>query len=370
MNNCCNKCSSCGGCGCNKCEPARYSCNSGKAPFCKNQKLKETCTTLSTNSSKKTLNYKGECGTNVITGEQLGDLIRLEDLTDTDILNKESCQLLVWDPHCGCDTDCEEGCEKITAKWENYSIPDAGDCVIEQTEDGYYKVLVKDDCGCIKECRLPVVSDMNTISCYVRDSVPDDPDWPWYYGIYNEDINLYLEQNAGTYFGKYDLEVTVNYGIQVVKPSKGLNMNFRSLVLPVVNGEDPDAAHMSSILQDDVTYSASDPQIPWGTKSMRGTVTFIVPKGKEAYLHHEFRFRSIESSKTASYATNTLDGQRVPTEKASVVDKMDYNASRLNALQVIVKPTMGYTQKDPVIDKAKDQLDPAVDVYPNIEIAS
>ena len=367
MNTCCNKCNSCG---CGDCGPARYSCNS-KSSSGKRCKCKETCTTISTNASKKILNYKGECGTSTITGAQLGELIRLEDLADTDILNKESCQLLAWDPHCGCDTDCEEGCEKITAKWTNYTIPDAGDCEIEQTEDGYYKVLIKDDCGCIKECRLPIVADLNTISCYVRDSVPDDPDWPWYYGIYNDTIHLYLEQNAGAYFGKYDLEVTVNYGIQVVRPTRGKNMNFRSLVVPVIEGETTDAEHMSSILQGNATasVSASDsPIIPWGTQSMRGTITFIVPKGKEADLRHEFRFRSYESVRLpgCQYATSEYDGQRVPTEKSSVIDQMDYNASRLNALQVLIKPTNAYVNKSPVIDTARDQLDDPVDIIPNM----
>ena len=373
MNNCnCNNT-----CDCDQCGPAPYGCNfditvnpydatewianfNGCTTKFRVPKIAETCTTVSLNNSNATLTHKGECATQTITGEQLGNIINLEELRDVEMSDVDAGQIMVYNPHC--DDECAD-CRKIGAKWENYSIPDAGDCVIEQ-ENGYYKVLVKDECGLIKECRLPVVGDMNSVSCYVRDSVPDDPDWPWYYGCYNEDINLYLQQNASTYWNKYDLEVTVNYGIQVVKSSASKNVNFRSLVIPVVAGEEPDAAHESCILQNNTTYSPSSQEdIPWGTVSLRGSFTFIVPKGKEAHLHHEFRLR--DNASFPNYYTSQYDGQMVPTAVAGRFDQMVHNASRLNQLQIIVRPAFGYTNKSPVIDTARTQLDSPVDVYPN-----
>ena len=121
----------------------------------------------------------------------------------------------------------------------------------------------------------------------------------------------------------------------------------------------------SSILQDQSTVSwQNQPYIPWGTVCLRGSLVFYVPKGKEAYLHHEFRLRTKDSH--AAYATNALDGQKVPDEIAGQVDRMLYTASRLNALQIIVKPARGTSNTSPVVDAERSQLDAAVDVYPNI----
>jgi len=249
--------------------------------------------------------------------------------------------------------------------WRNYHIPDAGECEVEPDDDGYYHVLIKDDCGCIKECRLPVVPDGSAVINYIRDSVPDDPDFPWYYGCYNDHINLNLAQNVPQWFGKYDLEITVNYGIQAVKSTASKCVNFRSLMVPVVAGTSINVAKMSSILQDDTVYSASNPEIPWSSKSMRGSICFIVPKGKEAYLHHEYRLRTVDSH-AAYYTNSTYDGKKVPDDIAGQIDTMPYNASRLNALQIIAKPARGISNLNPVVDTERGQLDAPVDEYPNI----
>ena len=45
---------------------------------------------------------------------------------------------------------------------------------------------------------------------------------------------------------------------------------------------------------------------------------------------------------------------------------MPHNASRLHALQVMVKPASGITSFDPVKDADRTQLDAPVDLYPNI----
>ena len=379
----CNKCNdnpcSCNSCSCDHCAPARYSCGfdiqvdpynsstwlvtmNGCLHRVKIPKISETCTNLSTDFSSANLIYNGECGQSTISGAQIGEIINLNDLRDVDVSDADSCDIMVFDPGC---TDCGDGCKPKPAMWRKYHIPDAGDCEVEPDDDGYYHVLIKDDCGCIKECRLPVVPNGSAVINYIRDSVPDDPDFPWYYGCYNDRINLHLADNVPQWFGKYDLEITVNYGIQAVKSTASKCVNFRSLMVPVVDGTSINVAKMSSILQDDTTYSASSPEIPWASKSMRGSITFIVPKGKEAYLHHEYRLRSVDSH--ADYYFNAAyDGKKVPDDIAGQIDIMPYNASRLNALQIIARPARGVSNFEPVVDSIRSQLDDHIDEYPNI----
>ena len=381
--NCCNKCNSsnpCNKCG-GSCCPAKYNCsfNIEMSPYdeytwivttcgmphkVKIPKLPETCTSLSVNGTDATLVYKGECDTDIITGEQLGSIIRLNDLKDVDASMPDHCSMLVFDPFCA---ECGDGCTSPADMWKPYSIPDAGDCIIPLDEDGYYKVLVKDDCGCIKECRLPAKPDDEDKIIYLRDSTPEDPDYPWYYGIYNETINLYLSKNVPKWFGKYDLEITVNYDIQVILSYKCKNTNYRSLVVPCVEGQRGDAAYDSSILQGQSTWEDKISPMrgtPWGTVTQRSSITFVVPKGKEGYLHHEFRLRSAESF--PKYVESPLDGQKVPDEIASQYNVIPWTASRLHALQCIIKPTSGEVDKNPTRDEIRNQLDHWEDWYPNI----
>lgn len=380
MMNACNKCSSCGPdpCSCGGCKPAKYGCDfnimanpfdssvwnvtiNGATTRVKIPKINETDTKLSTNYTSSSLIYNAEKHTDVITGAQLGALIKMEDLRDTESSNADSCDLMVFNPYC---TDCGDGCKPKNARWTNYHIPDAGDCEVELDDNGYYHVLIKDDCGCIKECRLPAIANGSTQISYIRDSVPDDPDFPWYYGIYNDTINLHLAENAPAFFGKYDLKITVNYGIQVTHPTAAPNTNFRSLVVPNVQDTEIDATMFSCILQNQSTVNNSAPVVPWGTVCMRGSLVFYVPKGKEASLHHEFRLRGFPTP--IQYLTNALDGQKVPDSEAGQVDHGRYTMSRLNSLQIVVEPARGTSNTHPTTDPDRDQLDPAVDVYPNI----
>lgn len=372
-NNCTNPCED----PCNSsCRGAKYGCDfqilaspfdesvwnvtiCGATTRVKIPKLSETDTKLSTSYGSKSLIYNAEKHTDIITGDQLGGLINLEDIRNVDVANADNCDLFVYNPSC---SECGEGCEPKTAKWTKYHIPDAGDCELELDEDGYYKVLIKDDCGCIKECRLPVMPEGMTTIDYVRDSVPDDPDFPWYYGIYNDRINLHLAENAAKWFGKFDLKLTIEYGIQVIKSSVSPNTNFRSLVVPVIAGGNIDVSHKASILQGFAINSVSAPEIPWGSMSMRGSITFVVPKGEEAYLHHEFRLRS--NSSFPNYLTNPRDGQKVPDSELGL-DTILHTASRLNALSVTIEPTSGSSTTEPVKDTDRSQLDAAVDEYPN-----
>lgn len=382
--NSCNK--SCGDpCGC-ECRPAKYGCDfeiqanpfdpsiwnvtiCGATTRVKIPKLNETDTKLSTNYTSRALIYNAERHTDIITGEQLGALIDLEDLRNTDTDDADSCDLLVFNPHCG---ECGDGCRPKNPMWKNYHIPDAGDCEIEVDDEGYYHILIKDDCGCIKECRLPAMPQASTVINYMRDSVPDDPDYPWYYGAYNDRINLYLEDNVPQWFGKYDLEVTVNYSIQVAHSWVSPNANFRSLILPVIDGMEPNPDMFSSTLQNQsttnyVNQGDTGVEIPWGTVCMRGSFKFIAPKGKDAYLHHEFRLRTQDSASQAGpgnlgYASHELDRQKVPDDVAASINQMLYIASRLNALQIVVSPTRGVTNTTPPhFDAPREMLDPGND---------
>lgn len=371
-----NDCNSCGGCG--GCKPAcnktyfnlhadpydsnywlwEMDCENGRIKL---PKLPISCPSLSTNYSNATLNLSmGDCETQIVTGEQIGSLISMNNLRDVDATDPDACSLLVFNPGCG-----EGDCSPDVLKWKKYVIPDAGNCTMEPDSDGYYKVLKKTDCGCITECRLPVVPNGMISINYVRDSVPDDPDFPWYYGCYNDTINLHLQENAAAYFGKYALKVTVNYGIQCILSDKCKNVNFRSLVVPVINGTTINVEKQSSILQGFAGFSTASPEIPWGSSSLRGSFSFIVPKGKEAYLHHEFRLRT-QSSFPNYYTNATYDGVRVPDNIASQINQLPWNASRLNALQVIVEPTMGTSNMSPTVDAERAKLDAPVDEYPSL----
>lgn len=270
----------------------------------------------------------------------------------------EDCSLMVFSP----------SCTAPTGEWQPYQIPNAGDCVMDPDTDGYYKVLTKNDCGCIEECRLPVMPAGMTAINFQRDSVPDDPDFPWYYGCYNDKINLHLAENASQYFGKYDLKVTINYGVQAIKSDRfTFNYNWRSLVVPVVEGGSIMTQYASSILQNwamSGALASANKDIPWGTSSLRGSFVFIVPKGKEAYLHHEFRVITTDvSTNTPPYKySSTYDGKRVPQAETAFNSAL-WPASRLNALQVIIEPTQGSTDYNPTTDAYRDQLDAPVDSY-------
>ncbi len=373
---CCNRCNKpncCGDCCSAPCQKEHFSIEADpydpQTWFINGNRVRvpkaaETCTSLTTNVSSATLNYTGECGKDTITGRQLGQLIKLDDLRDVEAEHPDSCSILAWNPHCDY---CAEGCQKIGSAWEPYVIPDAGNNVLSADSQGYYHVLAKTDCGCPVERKIPVVPQGALSINYLRDSVPDDPDFPWYYGCYNDTIHLHLQANAPQYFNKYDLKVTINYGVQAIKSHICPNYNFRSLIVPVVNGEDIRVTRMASILQANCTSTQSDSQIPWGSVSLRGAITLIVPKGKEAYLHHEMRIRTKASF--PEYDNGSWDGNKVPDNEIALNSTL-HPTTRLNALQVLVEPIQGVTHYDAVTDTVRSQLDSGTkndDVYPPIQ---
>jgi hypothetical protein len=376
MNNCCNLCHQpdcCGGCSA-PCPEEHFSIEADpydsqtwwiNGTKVRVPKIAETCTTLSTDFSGATLNYAGECGKDIITGRQLGQIIKLDDLRDVEAEHPDNCSMLVWNPHCDY---CAEGCTSVGAAWEPYHIPDAGDCVMEPDDNGYYHILKKTDCGCITECKMPVVPAGAASLNFIRDSVPDDPDFPWYYGCYNDTINLHLEDNAPEFFGKFKLKVTINYGVQAIKSDKmPENYHFTSRVVPVVQDDSIRMTTDASILDGwamAATTSTNNVNIPWGTTSLRGSMVVIVPKGKELRLYHEMRIRTNSSFGNQHHGYDIhpeYDGKEV-TETG--VNQALYPATRLNALQVLIEPIQGANDRDPVKDPDRSQLDAPVDVYP------
>ena len=375
----CSKCNRCGDnpCGCGRCEPARYSCdfnisvdpydpymwifdNCGKLSRVRIPKIPETCTSLSTDFSIASLVYDGECGVDKISGCDLGSLINLDCLRDVEAPTPDSCDLLVFDPGC---SECGAGCKPKPAMWRNYHIPDADDCTIEPDSDGYYHVLVKDDCGCIRECRLPATNQTKIYT--LRDSTPEDPDYPWIYGCYNERIDLDLKHNASQWFGKFALEVTINYDVQCLRSDKAENVNFRSLLIPVFGSYTDDNARknvmwLSSMLQStSATYDGAHVYcMPWGTIVMRGSISFIVPKGQEAFLRHEFRLRG-KDTRYKYLVDPQYDAKVVGDYEATHHNKMHHNASRLHSMQIIVRPTTGSMTFEPAYSRAaKNTYDP------------
>lgn len=138
--NTCDKNYGCFSCddGCKKpCGPAAYACDfditaapydpstwnvtwCGKLHKVKIPTIAETDTTLSTNYSNATLNYKAERHEDIITGEQLGNLIRVEDLRDTncDYTTEAMCYELIYHKY----GECGDGCMSAEDEWKTFSI--------------------------------------------------------------------------------------------------------------------------------------------------------------------------------------------------------------------------------------------------------
>lgn len=310
--------------------------------LCEWLKVHETCTELllvpQTNDDE-TLNsgymlYKNECGEEykfwVCDFLGLGSIQCLADVYNYGKANP--CDLFVFDPDCDQDPDNPKH-----GKWVPYHIPDAGDCVIEPDENGYSKVLVKNDCGCIEECKLFAVSQ--TYEYDIRDAWPNDPDWPFTVGSYDEVIDLLLDSKVD-FFGKTDLEVTYQFGFGIqaqgphVLTNNATNFhNFQSVVTPVKNATPtatPANYESIPINTSDMFMYASTNQgsnlLPFGSWEWQTSRTVIVPKGQKLYLHH--RVKEID------YLGNVVP-------RGATADVPGVDCSRLHALHVFVRATKG-----------------------------
>lgn len=175
MNNCneCTKCSECSPCG--GCKPARYDCSwkvdvspydpstwvvttGGMAHKVKIPGLNETDTTLSTDYSNSTLNYKAEKHTDTITGGQLGDIINLSDLRDVnfDLGLEGNCYELIYTKKASCGA----GCVSAEDAWKTFNI---------NSSDA-------------KKDHIRYVRGANAYGCPVYLDVPSDINQYWFAG--------------------------------------------------------------------------------------------------------------------------------------------------------------------------------------------
>lgn len=243
---------------------------------------------------------------------------KLSCLGDVAIDNPQPCDIMVYHPFCG-SNDCEDCNIDKKNKWVNYHIPDAGDCELQPDASGHYKVLTKDACGCIKECKLKNTDDVFQYS--LRDSVPNDPDWPFTYGQYTEDIDLMLEQKVPELFGKTDLKVTIEYSFGIQHCNRGQNLNFKSVASPVIEGMPVDHYRNAWITQMNNLF-------PWGSWEAQTSRTVLVPKGKKLRLNHQVSLKKVG---TVTY-NSPFNGQKYDGNGEAKDD-----SSRLHALVITVE---------------------------------
>lgn len=291
-------------------------------------KVHETCTDFRLVPNTETgayMQFTNECGEEekiyVCDFLSLGTLECLGNVYDRD--PAKPCDLLVFDPNCG------DELSPTYQKWTHYTIPDAGNCVMEPDEEGYFKVLVKDHdgCGCIKECRLFATSQVWEYT--LRDSWPDDPDWPFSIGSRrgndSEIIDLKLEKIP--MFGKSDLEVTFQYGYGIqntgsYSTSIG-DYNFKSIVTPTKTPtHTPDVTETYS--KAIVLQGVND--LPYGSHEWQASRTVVVPRGQKLFLNHTIEVRDI-------------NGGFMPFGGESNNPTQD--SSRLHALHVFVRAVKG-----------------------------
>lgn len=338
----CGGCDLCGGKGCQKCcnKPClewgfddcflRGRCPDGTEltplDLCAWLKVHETCTDFRLVPNTETgayMQFTNECGEEekiyVCDFLSLGELECLGNVYDR--TPAQPCDILVYDPNCG------DPLSPTYKKWTHYHIPDAGDCQMQPDEEGFYKVLTKDACGCIVECKF-----FATSYCWeygIRDSWPDDPDWPFSIGSRvgenSEIIDLQIDKVP--MFGKSDLEVTFEYayGIQNTgsySTSHG-DYNFKSIVTPsktpTHNPTTTDVYARAIVLQ-----GVND--LPYGSHEWQATRTVIAPRGEKVYLTHEIEQRDFNGN-LAPFGGESMN----PTE----------DSSRLHALRVFVRAVKG-----------------------------
>ena len=311
--------------------------------LCQVVKNCETCTSLEWITGSDgigRLRYNGECGSNEFTMCDLLSYSKISCLYDVEADEPEQCDILMYG---GCNLS---DCDNLKNKWHNYHIPDAcNDCECPKTSNGDYKVLTKNDCGCIEECVLK--DNSYAWSWVLRDGRDDDPDWPFTVGSYYECIDCKLAENLGSWFGKTAFKVTYMYsfGIQHQENSRYSSAmkvenynNFHSTVTytwtgtPTSTPEDLDNKTPTGVDARGVTVQGNNHH-PVGSWEWSVSRTILVPKGTNLYLNHYMS----EKDYNASYL--------IPRGVTS--DNPGSNCSRLHGLRIIAEPiTTIYRKED------------------------
>lgn len=209
-NNCSkhNDCNQCGG----GCKPAYYSdClfDIASNPYNSNEWIvtlngmphkvqvpgfNETDTTLSTNYSNATLNYKAERHEDVITGGQLGDLINVSDLRDVkfDSGLDGHCYEFIYHKF----ADCGDGCKSPADSWSNFNI----------NSDG------------AKKDWLMYVRGANAYGCPVYLDVPTNLDEYWYAGWRQNGEHYEFGYYQDTYVDELPKDGNGDYIVKTLNP--------------------------------------------------------------------------------------------------------------------------------------------------------
>lgn len=322
----CNECGKC----CNRCPfvwafddcllKARIDgCEVDPLDLCKWLHDHETCTEFNLvpmTGSDSYIEYRDECCINgrgecqriyICDFLSLGELECLGNVCSDPA---EPCDILVFDPCCG-DPKCE-ACEKEACKggkWRHYKIPNAGECEMEPDENGFYKVIIKDPCGCLRECKFKATSDVYQYT--LRDSWPDDPDWPFTQAANSlgmmsgnpELIDLRLADGVPEIFGKGDLEVTVDYCFGIQNFGTGTPVfNVQSACAYLFDNEAPSMVLGVSRVK---TWQGNN-TLPVGSKEGHVSHKILAPRGRSVRLANYVSIRN-------SAAGYMPIGQHIPT---------------------------------------------------------
>lgn len=102
----------------------------------------ETCTTLTTDSVNRVLNYHGECGDYVLSARELGSILHLADIGDVDANSIGDNGILVYQK----DPDCGDGCDGVSNGWVSKNPIDEGttslDYILGSDSEGRMKSLI------------------------------------------------------------------------------------------------------------------------------------------------------------------------------------------------------------------------------------
>lgn len=303
----------------------------------------ETQTKLTFNPDNCTIEYQNErfVSSNGMEGaidsisvkDMIKNCVKMSDLADVHCDDPGPCSMLFYYKSEDCGADCvsdEDG-------YYCYTIPEAGDCEVTPDDQGRFPVLMRDDCGKPYECNIKFPTS-DAYSFYVRDSWPDNYDWPFYYGNYDEIVDFHLDQNVPDIFGKFDLLVDIEYVFTTERPTAGFEASVKSIGLPFFDDEltIDNALDPSNLprFEHGAIHLEMVNLLPWGTRSQHVNRTMLVPKGKLLKMFHMVRMRSMTS--TFPNPTPTpYDGQKnMETEIAAGLT----NFSRMFANRITVRP--------------------------------
>lgn len=126
-------------------------------------KAGETCTTISVNTTNRTLNYYGECSDQTISAKELGSILHLGDLGDVNANSITNNGILNYRK----TGECPDGCEGVSDGWVSSNPIEIGGTSLEY-------ILGSDSDGKMKSLMPP--TDTTTFS-YLTWAAQDKARW-------------------------------------------------------------------------------------------------------------------------------------------------------------------------------------------------